>query len=527
MFLPSDCATRKKKACLPQEIDKRCPPATSTYNFEQRRRSMSAPKARRRKQYGVDVNRYLGIEHPDRIHSTVKAAAPSSPGLQCHGSSIPDSSPPTTARATHFTTACELRISRLSGTKTSVTAPRQADLQQSIMTNMTGKTTGLRRKNNKSNVDQTSISMPFIDRSNTQRTQRSTMTSNTGNTGNTSFLPELNSTPPMPTFQKPTPTGLRRPKQSDLHDENATPARGRKFEPIELDDMTATPTRGKTSTLSHPQRSANLKSPSAGGYGHGHGYSPHTSEKTAESPSLQDPASHASRQPANASTSRSGVATYGIPVDPSANQLPYYTGLPAQTVNVSAGRLPFNAYHSLSGSGNRLPSASSLSPAGPANNSLKLGRANDSPVLARARHVATTALKDRIGETPPLPAAWTPQHDKAICVLEFRGYTNEMIVSKIRETFREIQGILTPGMIEKRLRQLDQNVEIRYWQIAIEHLDKEREVKTRRSHCTLRLVPDLLPIASSSMTLQNLDDNEEGEREAREERERVSRPTCQ
>lgn len=77
------------------------------------------------------------------------------------------------------------------------------------------------------------------------------------------------------------------------------------------------------------------------------------------------------------------------------------------------------------------------------------------------------ALVDRVEETPPLPGGWTEQHDRAICVLDARNYPLHAIVMKVRRTFPGLRGLLTPGMVDKRLRQLDQNVEIDYWRVGL------------------------------------------------------------
>ena len=57
------------------------------------------------------------------------------------------------------------------------------------------------------------------------------------------------------------------------------------------------------------------------------------------------------------------------------------------------------------------------------------------------------------------------QHDKAICLLDARNYSHATVVAKLRRVFPELQGTLTPLMIDKRLRILDQNVELDYWRI--------------------------------------------------------------
>ncbi|RMY52113.1 hypothetical protein D0863_14369 [Hortaea werneckii] len=78
-------------------------------------------------------------------------------------------------------------------------------------------------------------------------------------------------------------------------------------------------------------------------------------------------------------------------------------------------------------------------------------------------------LVDGLEETPPLPNSWTQHHDRAICVLDAKGYSLHTIVSHLRKNFpRELRGsILTPAMVDKRLRVLDQDVEIDYWRVAL------------------------------------------------------------
>jgi hypothetical protein len=84
----------------------------------------------------------------------------------------------------------------------------------------------------------------------------------------------------------------------------------------------------------------------------------------------------------------------------------------------------------------------------------------------RPRIFHTTSIhNDRFLDLPPLPDAWSVQHDKAICLLDSRNYSHATIVGKLRRVFPELQGTLTPLMIDKRLRILDQNVELDYWRI--------------------------------------------------------------
>ncbi|RMY94198.1 hypothetical protein D0861_01538 [Hortaea werneckii] len=100
------------------------------------------------------------------------------------------------------------------------------------------------------------------------------------------------------------------------------------------------------------------------------------------------------------------------------------------------------------------------------------------PPIADPGHLLTTPtpgpkphpfLVDGLEETPPLPAAWTQQHDRAICLLDAKGHSLPTIVNHLRKSFpRDLRGsILTPAMVDKRLRVLDQDVEIDYWRVGL------------------------------------------------------------
>ena len=80
--------------------------------------------------------------------------------------------------------------------------------------------------------------------------------------------------------------------------------------------------------------------------------------------------------------------------------------------------------------------------------------------------------------TPPLPPDWTTVHDRAICVLDACDYSLETSIKKIRSAFPELAGsMLTPVMIDKRLRTLDQNPNIDFFRIGLEHLLLTRDEK--------------------------------------------------
>ncbi|RMZ06797.1 hypothetical protein D0862_04509, partial [Hortaea werneckii] len=78
-------------------------------------------------------------------------------------------------------------------------------------------------------------------------------------------------------------------------------------------------------------------------------------------------------------------------------------------------------------------------------------------------------LVDGLEETPPLPETWTHHHDRTICVLDAKGYSLPTIVAHVRKSFpRDFRGsLLTPAMVDKRLRVLDQDVEIDYWRVGL------------------------------------------------------------
>ena len=67
---------------------------------------------------------------------------------------------------------------------------------------------------------------------------------------------------------------------------------------------------------------------------------------------------------------------------------------------------------------------------------------------------------------PPLPSNWTSTHDRAICVLDARDYPLPAIVAKIRRAFA-FRGSLTAAMVDRRLRQLDADVECVYWRVGL------------------------------------------------------------
>jgi len=95
-------------------------------------------------------------------------------------------------------------------------------------------------------------------------------------------------------------------------------------------------------------------------------------------------------------------------------------------------------------------------------------KAGSADIPSRPRIFHTTSIhNDRFLDLPPLPAAWETHHDRAICLLDSRNYSHSAIVVKLRRCFPELRGVLTPLMIDKRLRILDQNVDLDYWRTGL------------------------------------------------------------
>lgn len=100
-----------------------------------------------------------------------------------------------------------------------------------------------------------------------------------------------------------------------------------------------------------------------------------------------------------------------------------------------------------------------------------------SPRFARA---GMAGAFDRAVDTPELPKGWTNQHDRAICYLDYRGYSLEDSITKVRNYFPELDGKLSTAMIDTRLRQLDQIVEITYWAEAMRHIEEANREESPR-----------------------------------------------
>jgi len=69
----------------------------------------------------------------------------------------------------------------------------------------------------------------------------------------------------------------------------------------------------------------------------------------------------------------------------------------------------------------------------------------------------------------PLPPQWSRHHDRAICFMDASSDCSlTSIVSNIKRSYPELaMARLTPGMIEKRLKVLDQNIYVDYWGLAL------------------------------------------------------------
>ncbi|KAF2722113.1 hypothetical protein K431DRAFT_284314 [Polychaeton citri CBS 116435] len=128
------------------------------------------------------------------------------------------------------------------------------------------------------------------------------------------------------------------------------------------------------------------------------------------------------------------------------------------------------------GQGSSMYSRENLAPAAPGNRPPPSQQQNRRPLITpRPAPVArsqvfnrTSILNDRFQETPSLPSVWSSAHDRAICVLDARNYSLSAIVIKMRRTFPELEGVtLTPAMVDKRLRILDQRVELDYWAVGL------------------------------------------------------------
>lgn len=93
----------------------------------------------------------------------------------------------------------------------------------------------------------------------------------------------------------------------------------------------------------------------------------------------------------------------------------------------------------------------------------------------------TTPLIDRVPDSPSLPAAWNPTLDRLICQADALGLDHQKIVSKVRQRYPQLTGVLTASAIDRRLRQLDQDIEIDYWQVGLRAKDASEARKRERA----------------------------------------------
>lgn len=85
------------------------------------------------------------------------------------------------------------------------------------------------------------------------------------------------------------------------------------------------------------------------------------------------------------------------------------------------------------------------------------------PARRRVTVVGSCGPSDRPEETPPLPEQWNRDHDLAICYMDRCGIYVPDIVTNIKQSYPELKGTLSAPMVDKRLRQLDQQPAIDYF----------------------------------------------------------------
>ncbi|KAH0286989.1 hypothetical protein M436DRAFT_60807 [Aureobasidium namibiae CBS 147.97] len=107
--------------------------------------------------------------------------------------------------------------------------------------------------------------------------------------------------------------------------------------------------------------------------------------------------------------------------------------------------------------------------------------AHEAPSPSSTALLPLDVPKYRFPPTPPLPKEWNGTHDHAMCVLDTCNYSLNAIVKKLRSAFPELsKAPLTPTMVDKRLRVLDQNPDIDYFRTGLEHANREGMEKARR-----------------------------------------------
>lgn len=130
---------------------------------------------------------------------------------------------------------------------------------------------------------------------------------------------------------------------------------------------------------------------------------------------------------------------------------------------------------------------------------------------------STTPLTDRVTDTPPLPAGWSEDCDRLICKIDVLGYDHARIVQKIRQLQPRLRGVLTPAMIDKRLRQLDQDIEIDYWRAGLQykHASEAREVEDAGEALGPKSAREGIP-ANAQLSQHTALQRQEGERRHQE-----------
>lgn len=117
---------------------------------------------------------------------------------------------------------------------------------------------------------------------------------------------------------------------------------------------------------------------------------------------------------------------------------------------------------------------------------------------------------DRPADTPRLPKAWSVTHDRAICALDRKGYYHVEVISKLKQFFPELKGTLSVGMIDKRLRQLDQIPEIDYFKpMAHEKARASRgpsplQPATPQKNGSRELLKEYLPMGQRELQVHSL-----------------------
>lgn len=103
-------------------------------------------------------------------------------------------------------------------------------------------------------------------------------------------------------------------------------------------------------------------------------------------------------------------------------------------------------------------------------------RLHSPPPLAPWRPATTVPLRDRMGEIFPLPQGWGTKHDIAICILDVYDYSLKEIVLKVRKAFgKSLMGPMNEKTIDKRLRQLDQDIESTCYKEALKKMKQKEE----------------------------------------------------